>query len=439
MRRLILFAALVSIALVALAAQAESIDVLKARNRMYRAAKGRLAPVYAALAEQMIQDYGVTNGIVVDVGCGPGTWAIEYAKRTKCTIYALDIDPEMVRLCAALAEEAGLGGRVIAVLGDAQNMPFRDNFADFVFSRGSIPWWKDRVAGLRECYRILKPGGVAYIGGGFSRILDPKIRTPIARWAAQWQKNPPPGFKQPSDLPDVARAAGIPEDQWRFITEPIAGWWLEIRKPANHQPWYRAWNSQLEPWHRQMAQSIVRRLGLRGKSGVGLEIGWGAGCLSLQLAQMTKMRWYVVGHDPDAAAVANETALARALSDKIQAISCREDHLVFADNTFDVVVGHGGAAVWEHPVAVIREIYRVLKSGGVAFFGTGCPPDAEPANCKRFLKLVHALRSRADAPSHGFLRCPPPDTLRQWLRDAGVKGSVFAPKTIHTKWIEIHK
>ncbi len=418
---------------------ADTIDVIKARSGMYKAAKGRLAPVYAALAEQILRDYNITEGVVVDVGCGPGTWAIEYAKRTKCTIYALDIDPDMIRLCAALAEEAGLGGRVIAVLGDAQNMPFRDEFADLVFSRGSIPWWQDRVAGLRECYRILKPGGVAYIGGGFSRILDPKIRNPIARWAAEWQKNPPAGFKQPSDLPDVARAAGIPESQWRFITEPIAGWWLEIHKPRDHKPWYRDWNAQLEPWHRDMAQSIVSHFSLTGKKGLGLEIGWGAACLAVHLARMTEMQWYVVAHDGDAAAVANELAAARGLAATVQALWCPEDHLVFADNTFDVVVGHAGPAVWEQPVKVLQEVYRVLKPGGVAFLGTGCPPDAKPESCKKFLKLVHKLRSRADAPERGFIRCPEPATLRQWLAQAGLQGTVYAPKTIHCKWIVLRK
>jgi SAM-dependent methyltransferase len=199
----------------------------------YKTATGRFAPVYPALAEQMVQDYGLSTGIAVDVGCGPGSLSIALAKRTQMTIYALDIDSNTVRLCGLLVDEAGLTGRILPIEGDAQNMPFKDDFADFVFSRGSIPFWPDREAGVRECYRILKPGGVAFVGGGFSRTLDPAIRTPLAQERAEsMRKRPDPGFRPVSDLDQVAVRAGIPQDQFRFHREPIMGGWLEIRKPA---------------------------------------------------------------------------------------------------------------------------------------------------------------------------------------------------------------
>ncbi len=79
-------------------------------------------------------------------------------------------------MCNLLADEAGLTGRVRGVEGDAQNLPFRSNFADLVVSRGSVFFWPDQLAGVMEAYRILKPGGVAFLGGGFSRILAPAIR-----------------------------------------------------------------------------------------------------------------------------------------------------------------------------------------------------------------------------------------------------------------------
>jgi SAM-dependent methyltransferase len=207
-------------------------DQMAARVPMYRAATGEFAPVYPALAQQIVQDYGVMEGTCVDVGGGTGHLAMELAKRTKLTVYNLDIDTDAIRLSGILVDEAKLRGRVLPIEGDALNLPFRDGFADLVVSRGSIPFWPDRAKGLQECYRILKPGGVAYIGGGFSRILPPDVRTPIARQRKEaFTKHPPKGFKRPNDLDHVARKAGIPEGQYRLIKEPILGAWLEIRKP----------------------------------------------------------------------------------------------------------------------------------------------------------------------------------------------------------------
>jgi SAM-dependent methyltransferase len=122
--------------------------------------------------------------------------------------------------------------RVSGVLGDAQDLPFRDEYADLVVSRGSIFFWPDQLAGVKEAYRILKPGGVAYIGGGFSRILDPAIRTPLAEAKVRQTKQGAIEGWRPiePDLVDRAKAAGI--EDISLEPEPIAGWWLTIRKPA---------------------------------------------------------------------------------------------------------------------------------------------------------------------------------------------------------------
>lgn len=46
-------------------------------------------------------------------------------------------------------------------------MPFPDEFVDVVFSQGSIIFWNDLTVAFKEIYRVLKPGGVGYIGRGF--------------------------------------------------------------------------------------------------------------------------------------------------------------------------------------------------------------------------------------------------------------------------------
>ena len=62
-------------------------------------------------------------------------------------------------------------GRVSAVYADAKALPFRDNYAEVIVSRGSYHFWGDRKKGFAEIYRVLKPGGVAYIGRGLPRHL----------------------------------------------------------------------------------------------------------------------------------------------------------------------------------------------------------------------------------------------------------------------------
>jgi SAM-dependent methyltransferase len=198
----------------------------------YETVTGRFAPIYPALAQQITDDFGVTEGVCVDMGGGSGALSFALAEETDLTFYVLDIDPWAVRLCNYLAMEEDMMDRVRAIQADAQDMPFRDEYADIVVSRGSIFFWPDQLAGVREAYRILKPGGVAYIGGGFSRILDPEIREPLARAKQRSMERGEIGGWRPieEDLVDRAQAAGI--EDISLEPEPIAGWWLTIRKPA---------------------------------------------------------------------------------------------------------------------------------------------------------------------------------------------------------------
>ena len=210
------------------------IDSLKAEVRGYEnMTSGRFAPMYEPLARQMVEDYGLKTGVGIDIGSSCSSFPLDLAKKTEMTVYALDLDPAAMQLLGYMADKAELAGRVIPVIGDAQDMPFKDNFADFLFSRGCIPFVPDQAKMVREAYRVLKPGGVAYIGhGGFGRLLDPKIRDGLVKWRLGWgqegQKKPG-GWKGPKEkMLDMAKAAGI--KNCRLVKEPDVGWWLEMRK-----------------------------------------------------------------------------------------------------------------------------------------------------------------------------------------------------------------
>lgn len=142
-------------------------------------AKTILAPVYPLLARQVLLDYRITFGACLDVGGGAGHLAIELARRSGLTVTVLDIDPEAIALARRNIEAADLTDRIEAVEADAAQMPFPDSSFDLIVSRGSFPFWEDKVAGFREVYRVLKPGGIALVGGGFGRYLPAQQRGQI--------------------------------------------------------------------------------------------------------------------------------------------------------------------------------------------------------------------------------------------------------------------
>ena len=66
---------------------------------------------------------------------------------------------------------------MVAIVGVAEAIPFPDNSVDLVVSRGSIFFWDDPAKGLKEVYRVLRPGCKAMIGGGAG--------SGYPRWAAE--------------------------------------------------------------------------------------------------------------------------------------------------------------------------------------------------------------------------------------------------------------
>ncbi len=135
-------------------------------RRMDITARLAFRKVYPFLARHIISKYGVTEGWCLDAGSGPGSLAIALAGITDLKIISLDIEPEMTEIAAANIAEAGFGRRILPVTSDVHNIPFQDCHFDLIVSRGSIFFWDDRPGALRELYRVLRPGGAIYCGGG---------------------------------------------------------------------------------------------------------------------------------------------------------------------------------------------------------------------------------------------------------------------------------
>lgn len=192
--------------------------------------------IYFYLARQIKEDYNITRGVGVDAGSGPGYLAIELAKITELEIIALDIDPEAVKIARRNVKKAKLEGRVKPVLGDVEKMPFPENFADLVISRGSYLFWKDKVKAFREIWRILKPGGVALIGGGMGDLLPQELREKIRKEMEEKGIGPPQSLALSiPEMAEILRKAAI--NCFEISTDEgcACGLWIEFKKVLPEQ------------------------------------------------------------------------------------------------------------------------------------------------------------------------------------------------------------
>lgn len=118
------------------------------------------SPLFVADAEALDARF-TTPGRLVDLGCGAGRHAIQFARRG-FPVVAVDLAPEMLRVVGAKADRLGLAvGRVRANLCRLECFP--DGSFDYALSMfstlGMVRGADARRRALAEVHRILRPGG----------------------------------------------------------------------------------------------------------------------------------------------------------------------------------------------------------------------------------------------------------------------------------------
>lgn len=159
-------------------------------------------------AHHVLRQLGLTHGHedVVDFGCGYGTFSIAAARMTTGTIYALDIDPNMVATTAARARQLDLANvRAIECDFVASGAPLPPGSVDYAMLFNILH--AEDVGGLlREVLRVLRPGGTLGIihwihDAGTPRGPPLSIR-PRPEQCAQWVANV--GFQLPGASVELA-------------------------------------------------------------------------------------------------------------------------------------------------------------------------------------------------------------------------------------------
>jgi len=135
-------------------------------RRMELTAKLAFKRVYPFIAQYAVHKYHITAGLCLDIGSGPGSLAIAMAKITSLSVVALDVSHDMMKIARTNFANKQFSRQIVPIVADVHEMPYPDDMFDLIVSRGSIFFWNDRARAFKEIFRVLKPGGVAFCGGG---------------------------------------------------------------------------------------------------------------------------------------------------------------------------------------------------------------------------------------------------------------------------------
>jgi len=107
---------------------------------------------------------GITNGLALELGPGPGYLGLEWLKNTTgTTLIGLDISEDMISVAERNADEYGLSDRADYVQSSGERMPFKEETFDAVFTNGSLHEWSEPEKTFDEIWRVLKKSGRVFI------------------------------------------------------------------------------------------------------------------------------------------------------------------------------------------------------------------------------------------------------------------------------------
>lgn len=98
------------------------------------------------------------NSHITDIGCGTGGQTMVLAQKAPGKITAIDLSPEYIRLLNINAERLNLNNKVKGIVGSMDNLPFREEEFDLIWSEGAI-YNIGFERGLNEWRKFLKQGG----------------------------------------------------------------------------------------------------------------------------------------------------------------------------------------------------------------------------------------------------------------------------------------
>ncbi|MBI3633211.1 MAG: class I SAM-dependent methyltransferase [Candidatus Vogelbacteria bacterium] len=197
---------------------------------------------------------------------------------------------------------------------------------------------------------------------------------------------------------------------------------------AQKQSWdkfsggWKKWDLFIQNWMGPVGKAIIDKASLKQGDRV-IDSATGTGEPGLSAAKYVGSEGAVAGTDvsEEMVRIAQENAKAQGITN-YSAVVAATSALPFNDNSFDAAISRFGVIFAPDVSADIKELMRVVKSGGKISVGAWAEPIKNQWATiipKIFQEITKTTPSSANAP--GVFRCSQPDSLPTIMAEAGLR------------------
>ena len=122
---------------------------------------GGIDIIWRRKAIKLLKNKGIKK--VLDIATGTGDFAIEALKINPDKIVGVDISEGMLAFGKEKIKKMGLEDKITLQMGDSEKLPFSDNSFDAITVSFGVRNYETLDKGLKDMFRVLKPGGYCLI------------------------------------------------------------------------------------------------------------------------------------------------------------------------------------------------------------------------------------------------------------------------------------
>jgi SAM-dependent methyltransferase len=182
--------------------------------------------VYPYLTAQIMEHYRSGSGTVLELGPFSGGISRELARSNPDMVITIAAEqPEVVTYLEQEVEDAGLGHNIKVKQTDLSHLGLADSCFDLIAFRGAFFFLEDEL--LLEIFRVLAPGGLAFVGGGYGKSIPQQLIDNIHDESQVLNKRLGRKWVTKEQLEAMLTRTGLAEN---CRIEEVGGIWLVIRK-----------------------------------------------------------------------------------------------------------------------------------------------------------------------------------------------------------------